>query len=95
MSKQVMNINVLADFIANTFDTTQVLVEKNNSVLTIEPVSTTNNDVPIKNHGQLTNNQERSVDHTKAGTLKFVDFSGIKMSTKNFKFDRDEANARR
>jgi hypothetical protein len=86
MSKQVMNLNVLAEFIANTFGTSKVLVDRNNSVLTIEPVSTTNKDVLINNHGQYTNNHERIVDHTKAGTLKFVDFSGIKMSTKNFKF---------
>jgi hypothetical protein len=94
MSKQVMEINVLAEFIANTFGTSQVLVDKNNRILTIEPVSTTNQEVPISKHGQLTNNQEISVDHTKAGTLKLVDFTGIKMSTKNFKFNRDEANER-
>jgi hypothetical protein len=36
-----------------------------------------------------------SVDKTKAGALTFDDFTELKLSTKGFKFDREEANARR
>jgi hypothetical protein len=35
-----------------------------------------------------------SADKTKVGTLKSDAFSGIRFSTKNFKFDREEANVR-
>jgi hypothetical protein len=35
------------------------------------------------------------IDKTKAGTLTLDDFTELKLSTKGFKFDREEANARR
>jgi hypothetical protein len=34
-------------------------------------------------------------DKTKAGALSLDDFTELKLSTKGFKFDREEANARR
>jgi hypothetical protein len=35
------------------------------------------------------------VDKTKAGTLTLNDFTELQLPTKGFKFDREEANARR
>jgi virulence-associated protein VagC len=95
MSKQVMDINVLADFIANTFDTSQVLVEKNNRILTIEPLSMAKADCSINNQGQHPDCQDIGDDKTKAGAFKLEDFTDIRFSTKNLKFDREDANARR
>jgi hypothetical protein len=43
----------------------------------------------------LTDSVRESVDKTKAGTLSVDDFTELKLSTKGFKFDREEANARR
>jgi hypothetical protein len=60
MSKQVMDINGLADFIANTFGTSKVLVQNNSNVLTIEPMLADNSDSA---------NLENDVDETKAGTI--------------------------
>jgi hypothetical protein len=94
MSKQVMALNVLAEFIANTFNSSQVLVEKNNFGLTIEPVSATNADSSSNNIGQLTSSQEINVDETKAGTLTLDDFTEIKLFTKGYKFNRDDAYER-
>jgi hypothetical protein len=82
MSKQVMNINVLADFIANTFDTSQVLVEKNNCVLTIEPVLSDKSD---------SSNLETIVDKTKAGALTLDDFKLADRFPKGYKFKRADA----
>ncbi|MDR1872625.1 MAG: hypothetical protein LBS60_12030 [Deltaproteobacteria bacterium] len=86
MSKQVMNINVLAEFITNSFGASNVLVEINNRIITIEPILTDNSD--SANPGTI-------VNKTKAGALKLDDFKDIRFSTKNFKFDREEANKRR
>jgi hypothetical protein len=95
MSKQIMDIDVLHELIANTFGTSQVLVEKNNRILTIEPVSTKNPVSSLKIRGQHTECQEKGIDKTKAGALTLEDFADIRISTKNFKFNRDEANERR
>jgi hypothetical protein len=42
----------------------------------------------------LTDPVRRPVDKTKAGALTPDDFTELKLSTKGFKFDREEANAR-
>ncbi|MDR2368297.1 MAG: hypothetical protein LBF58_09355 [Deltaproteobacteria bacterium] len=86
MSKQVMDINCLAEFIANTFGTSKVLVQNNSNVLTIEPLLADNSD---------STNLENYVDETKAGTLSLDDFTELKLFTKGFKFNKDEANVRR
>ncbi|MDR0690852.1 MAG: hypothetical protein LBF32_02200 [Streptococcaceae bacterium] len=84
MTKQIMDIDTLYEYIANTFGTTKVLVQKNNCVLTIEPISSAKNDL-----------ETISVDKTKAGTLTHDDFTELKIFTQGFKFNRDEANVRR
>jgi hypothetical protein len=43
----------------------------------------------------LTDPVREFVDKTKAGTLTLDDFTELKLLTKDFKFDREEANARR
>jgi hypothetical protein len=43
----------------------------------------------------LTDPVRELVDKTKAGTLTLDDFTELKLLTKDFKFDREEANARR
>jgi hypothetical protein len=43
----------------------------------------------------LTDPVYEPVDKTKAGALTLDDFTELKLSTKGFKFDREEANARR
>jgi hypothetical protein len=43
----------------------------------------------------LTDPVRESVNKTKAGSLTLDDFTELKLSTKGFKFDREEANARR
>ncbi|MDR1871800.1 MAG: hypothetical protein LBS60_07770 [Deltaproteobacteria bacterium] len=95
MSKQVMNVNVLAEFISNSYGASEVLVEKNNSIITIEPVSTDKSDSISQKASGDKPLKSISVDETKAGALSLDDFTEIQFSTKGFKFDRDEANARR
>ncbi|MDR1872942.1 MAG: hypothetical protein LBS60_13660 [Deltaproteobacteria bacterium] len=82
MSKQAMNVYVLADFIVNSFGVSQVLVEKNNRNIIIEPMLTNNSDSA---------NPENSVDETKAGALSLDDFTEVKLFTKGYKFNRDDA----
>jgi hypothetical protein len=43
----------------------------------------------------LTESVREPTDKTKAGTLTLDDFTELKLLTKGFKFDREEANARR
>jgi hypothetical protein len=43
----------------------------------------------------LTDLIHEPVDKTKAGTLTLDDFTELRLPTKGFKFDREEANARR
>jgi hypothetical protein len=95
MSKQVMNINVLANLIAKTYGTSNVLVEQNNGILTIEALSTTKPDCSLNSQGQLAEGQDISDDKTKAGAFRLEDFTDIRFSTKDLKFDREEANVRR
>jgi hypothetical protein len=42
----------------------------------------------------LTDPVHGPADKTKAGTLTLDDFTELNLSTKSFKFDREEANAR-
>ncbi|MDR1870777.1 MAG: hypothetical protein LBS60_02425 [Deltaproteobacteria bacterium] len=82
MSKQAMNVNVLAEFIANSFGTSQVLVEKNNRILTIEPMLSDKTD---------SSNLETIVDKTKAGALTLDDFKLADRFPKGYKFKRADA----
>ena len=43
----------------------------------------------------LINIQHELPDKTKAGMLSLEDFSGMKLDTRGWKFDREEANERR
>jgi hypothetical protein len=43
----------------------------------------------------LTDFARETLDKTKAGALMLDEFTELKLSTKGFKFDREEANARR
>jgi hypothetical protein len=103
MTKQIMDIDTLSEYIANTFGTTKVLVQKSNCILTIEPILPAKSDATIGmqelfvKHPEVSINKNLesiSVDKTKAGTLTLDDFAGVKLFTKGFKFNRDEANER-
>jgi hypothetical protein len=82
MAKQVMNINNLAEFISNIYGTSEVLVENNNGILTIEPMSADNSDSA---------NPEPCVDGAQPGTLTLDDFTEMQLFTKGYKFNRDDA----
>jgi hypothetical protein len=43
----------------------------------------------------LTDPVHEPIDKTRAGALNSDEFTELKLSTKGFKFDREEANARR
>jgi hypothetical protein len=62
MVKQVMKINDLAEFISNTYGTSEVLVEKNNSVLTIEPTIEKKSGCCSRVRGLLTDCPDMSVE---------------------------------
>jgi hypothetical protein len=93
MEKQVMDINALGELIANTYGTSKVLVQANDNILTIEPLS---KDTPeVADQEICVGKPETAVDKTIPCTLTPEDFTGVKINTKGFKFDREEANARR
>jgi hypothetical protein len=85
MSKQIIDLNLLPDFVASQLGTSKVIVEKNNSILTIEPMLADNSD---------STNLENYVDETKAGMVSVDDFTEIKLFTKGYKFNRDDAYER-
>ncbi|MDR1873105.1 MAG: hypothetical protein LBS60_14485 [Deltaproteobacteria bacterium] len=94
MSKQVMDINVLPEYIANTFGVSKVRVQNNNSVLTIEPLLadntvSTNQTVSLAKPLKITDGF-----NNKPGILTFDDFKSIQLLTKNYKFNRDDAYER-
>jgi hypothetical protein len=94
MSKQSMNINALPEFIANTFGTSEVLVENNNRIITIEPMLTdtsdsTKNQVCLVKPLKIINGY-----NNKPGTLTLDDFKSIELCTKGYKFKRDDAYER-
>jgi hypothetical protein len=95
MTKQVMEINALHDFLINKFGTTKVLIQQNNRSITIEPFSSDNSDstTPFINYNKIL--ITANPDKAKAGALTLDDFKSIRLPTKDFKFDREEANARR
>lgn len=45
-------------------------------------------------HVMLTDAVHEPVDKTRAGTLTLDDFMELRLTTKGFKFDREEANVR-
>jgi hypothetical protein len=94
MSKQVMDINGLAEFIANTFGTSKVLVENNNNVLIIEPMladscDSTNQTASLGKPLKITTGFNNN-----PGTLTLDDFKSIQLLTKGYKFNRDDAYER-
>jgi hypothetical protein len=91
MSKQVMALNVLAEFVANTFNTPQVLVEKNNRVITVEPMISDKSDSTNQEMCVDKPFKSKKVDKTKAGTLTLDDFKSAKLFPKGYKFNRDDA----
>ncbi|MDR1568788.1 MAG: hypothetical protein LBS33_08955 [Streptococcaceae bacterium] len=82
MFKQVMNVHVLAEYIAKTFGVSKVIVQNNNSFLTIEPMSADISDSA---------NPKSSVDEAQPGTLSLDDFTEMQLCTKGYKFNRDDA----
>jgi hypothetical protein len=94
MEKQVMDINALGELLASTYGTSKVLVQANDNILTIEPLS---KDTPEANAQEIrVGKPEKSttVDETKAGTLTLDDFTEIKLFTKGYKFNRGDAYER-
>jgi hypothetical protein len=93
MTKQVMEINALPEFLSNIFGTTKVLIDHDNNTVTIGPLTSENSesaDLVIKFKEPII-----FPEGAKAGALTLDDFKSIKLSIKGFKFDREEANARR
>jgi hypothetical protein len=82
MSKQIIDIRLLPDFVASQLGTSKVIVEKNNSILTIEPMLADNSD---------SSNLETIVDKTKAGALTLDDFKLADRFPKGYKFKRADA----
>jgi hypothetical protein len=94
MTKQIMDESVLPQFIAHKLGTTKVIVQDNNSILTIEPLSSEKSDFTSHSVGVDLSLNSNSVNETRAGTLTLDDFTEIQISTKGFKFNREEANER-
>jgi virulence-associated protein VagC len=62
MTKQVLEIDALPEFILTNFGTTKVLVYQGDRILTIEPISTEMPDCTAGLRGILSDYPEMSVD---------------------------------
>jgi predicted nucleic acid-binding protein len=88
MIKQIMDVTVLPQFIANKLGTSKVMVLENNNILTIEPFASNKPDFTSHNVGDDNPLQSISVDKTKAGALTLEDFTDLQISTKGFNLTR-------
>jgi hypothetical protein len=95
MTKQIINITLLSDFVAKHLGTSKVLVEANNNILTIEPAPLDMADSTNQEVGVDTPLKSNYVDKTKAGALTLDDFKAMEISTKGFKFNREELYERK
>jgi hypothetical protein len=95
MINQIMDLKVLNDLLAKTYGTSKVLVSSNNNILTIEPLSTDNPVSTSQEVGVDNSLKSNYVDKTGPGTLTTDDFKAMRISTKDFKFNREELYERK
>jgi hypothetical protein len=94
MEKQVMDIDALGELLANTYGTSKVLVQANDNILTIEPLSKDTPETITQDTYVPKPLNPHAKDKTKAGALTRDDFKAIKLFTKGYKFNRCDAYER-